>query len=277
MLLAWIAAIRADRSTKGMIQRLQSGHWTFPPPLGYRAGRDCAGAKNITHDPERGPLVRQAFEDFATGLYTAQQVLRKVTQLGLRRKNGDAVSAQTFAQTLRKPVYCGRIVVPAWDIAVQGKFEPLIGEAVFEKVQAVLDGRSAPITPRPRNDEDFPLRGFVMCGECGEPLTGSWSKGRNRYYAYYHCQDGCTRVSKDTMESQFEGFLHQLQPNTSYLRFFRQQVLDVWKEKQAGNEQVQAALSRRLQELRGNKTKLDEAHVYGGLDVDKHTEKCAPN
>lgn len=33
---------------------------------------------------------------------------------------------------------------------------------------------------------DFPLRGFAKCGCCAEQLAGSWSKGRNRYYACYH-------------------------------------------------------------------------------------------
>lgn len=31
--------IRTERTVKGMHQRLQDGRWTFPPPLGYRAGR----------------------------------------------------------------------------------------------------------------------------------------------------------------------------------------------------------------------------------------------
>jgi site-specific DNA recombinase len=32
-----------------------------------------------------------------------------------------------------------------------------------------------------------PLRAFVRCESCGRGLTGSWSKGRSEYYAYYHC------------------------------------------------------------------------------------------
>src|SRR5215510_7762107 len=42
--------IRTERSVKGMRQRLQDGRWTFPPPLGYRAGRDATGAKTIIPD-----------------------------------------------------------------------------------------------------------------------------------------------------------------------------------------------------------------------------------
>ena len=73
-------------------------------------------------------------------------------------------------------------------MSTQGDFEPLIDEATFYRAQAVLDGRVVVAAPRQRNHPDFPLRGFVRCETCGRPLTGSWSKGRNGRYAYYHCQ-----------------------------------------------------------------------------------------
>jgi site-specific DNA recombinase len=191
-----------------------------------------------------------------------EQVLRKITQLGLRTKKGKMLSSQTFSQTLRKPVYAGRIVIPEWNIDAPGKFQPLVTQAVFDKVQAILSGRKISITPRARSHADFPLRGFVKCGYCTEPLTGSWSKGRNRYYAYYHCQDGCIRATKDSLEQEFEAFMQQLQPNAGYMRLYREIVLDVWRKKQGDSQKVQGALSRKVKELRENKTKLEEAYVY---------------
>jgi site-specific DNA recombinase len=254
--------IRTERSVKGMKQRLQDGRWTFPPPLGYRAGRDAAGAKTIIPDEHTAPLLTQAFQEFATGLHTREQVLRKITQLGLRTKKGKRLSSQTFSQTLRKPVYAGRIVVPEWNIDAPGKFQPLVTQAVFNKVQAILSGRTVSITPRVRNHADFPLRGFAKCGYCTRSLTGSWSKGRNRYYAYYHCQDGCTSATKDAMEGKFEEFIRHLQPNVAYMRLYREIVLDVWRKKQGDSQQIQNVISRKIKELRENKTKLEEAFVY---------------
>jgi hypothetical protein len=35
----------------------------------------------------------------------------------------------------------------------------------------------------------------VRCQSCGRGLTGSWSKGRSEYYAYYHCRPGCRAVN----------------------------------------------------------------------------------
>jgi site-specific DNA recombinase len=254
--------IRTERSVKGMKQRLQDGRWTFPPPLGYRAGRDATGAKTIIPDEQSAPLITQAFEEFATGLYKREELLRKFTQLGLRTKKGKPLSTQTFSQTLRKPVYTGRIVVPDWELDVSGRFQPLVSREVFDKVQAVLDGRAVSITPRARCHADFPLRGFMKCGYCSESVTGSWSKGRNQYYAYYHCQEGCTRETKETVEQQFEEFLLQLQPNPGYMRLYREIVLDVWRKRQGDSHKVQEVVSRKIKQLRENKDKLQEAFVY---------------
>lgn len=166
--------------------------------------------------------------------------------------------------------------MPGWEIDVRGNFQPLVTEEVFDKVQAILDGRFRSVTTRARSHSDFPLRGFVKCGYCGEPLTGSWSKGRNRHYAYYHCQDGCTRASKASTEGKFEEFIRQLQPNTAYVRLYRGIVLDVWRKKQGDSDRVQQALSAKTNQLRQNKAKLEEAFVYQkSIDAETYKEMRA--
>ena len=87
-------------------------------------------------------------------------------------------------------------------------------------------------------------------------------KVRNRYCAYYHCQDGCVREPKDAMEAQFVEFMQKLQPNAGYMRLYREVVLDVWQKKQGDSQQVQSVISRKIAQLRENKTKLQEAFIY---------------
>lgn len=69
-----------------------------------------------------------------------------------------------------------------------GDFDPLISEELFYRAQAVLSGRAIATAPQRRAHPDSPLRGFVRCALCDRGLTGSWSKGRREYYAYYHCR-----------------------------------------------------------------------------------------
>ena len=61
------------------------------------------------------------------------------------------------------------------------------------------------------------------------PLTGSWSKGRNGHYAYYHCQRQCraVNVSKAELEGAFADELALLQPTAGYMRLVKDRILHV--------------------------------------------------
>lgn len=110
-------------------------------------------------------------------------------------------------------------------------FEPVVDELTFYRAQAVLDGRVVVAGPRQRNHPDFPLRGFVRCDLGGRPLTGSWSKERNRRYAYYHCQRECRAVngSKAALEGAFVDELALLQPTPGYMRLVKNRTVHVWE------------------------------------------------
>jgi hypothetical protein len=48
---------------------LASAHCRRPSPIGYLNAPRSIG-KSLIHDPERAPLVRRAFDDYATRRYT---------------------------------------------------------------------------------------------------------------------------------------------------------------------------------------------------------------
>jgi DNA invertase Pin-like site-specific DNA recombinase len=256
--------VKGDRTIVGMKAAVAAGRWVSKAPLGYRNSGDKTGASLIC-DPERGPLVRQAFELFATGLHTAQGVLEIVTAAGLRTRSGKPVPKQSFNQLLIKPVYAGWVEVSGWCEKQRGDFEPLVSQEIFDRVQAILSGKRASVMPRLRNHPDFPLRHFVRCGHCGRPLTASWSKGRREKYANYRCQNkDCKSVSitKAKLEDSFIEFLRGLEPQRRYLKLFTEIVRDVWKEKQAQGQDLNANLKKQVQKLKARKEQLVEAFVY---------------
>ena len=59
---------------------------------------------NIKPDPSAAPLVCEAFQLYATGHYTKIQVLKIVTDKGLKTKRGQRLTAQTFDALLRQPI-----------------------------------------------------------------------------------------------------------------------------------------------------------------------------
>ena len=255
--------VRSERTRVGMRAALELGRWTFPAPLGYLNAPKWSG-KSLVPDPERAALVKQAFEDFATGRFTKQEVLARVTEVGLRTRRGLVLSPQSFGQMLRNSIYIGMIESPEYGVSTRGVFEPLVSEQTFYRAQAILDGRVQVSGPRERNHPDFPLRGFVRCDRCGRPLTGSWSKGRNGHYAYYHCQRQCraVNVSKSTLEGLFVDELALLQPTAGYMRLVKDRVLYVWQQRTSEVKDRAAEVERRVKAIHQKLDRLDEAFLY---------------
>ena len=182
---------KARRTKAGMKAALELGRWTFQAPLGYLNDPNCRG--QLTTDPIRGPLVRTAFELYGEGRYSKAEVLRRVNALGLTTQTGKPLTGQTFGALLRNPIYHGWIRVPRWDLSTRGDFEALVSDALFQRVQTLLASKGQAVRQHARNHPDFPLRRFVACSDCLTPLTGSFSTGRSKKYAYYHCPK-CRRV-----------------------------------------------------------------------------------
>jgi site-specific DNA recombinase len=267
--------VRSDRTRAGMRAALELGRWTFPAPLGYLNAPKWSG-KSLLHDPERAALVKQAFEDLATGRYTKQEVIARATAAGLRSRKGLTLSPQSFGQMVRNPIYIGKIDSPDYGVSTQGDFEPVVDEATFYRAQAVLDGRVVVSGPRQRNHPDFPLRGFVRCDVCGRPLTGSWSKGRNGHYAYYHCQRLCraVNVSKATLEGAFVDELALLQPTPGYMRLVKDRILHVWEQRRAEANERTTEQDRRVKVIQQKLDRLDEAFLYSeSIDLTSYSRQ----
>lgn len=210
--------VRSDRTRAGMKAALEIGRWVFLAPIGYINAPRSMG-KSLLHDPQRAPIIRRAFEDYATGRFTKQQILEQVTAAGLRNRRGQPLSSQAIGMLLRNQLYAGTIDVREYGVRGQrGDFEPIITCELFDRAQTVLSGRLPSTAPKLRSHPDFPLRNFVRCVVCNRGLTGSWSKDRSDYYAHYHCRPGCrgVNVTKAKLESLFTDELARLQPSAGY-------------------------------------------------------------
>jgi DNA invertase Pin-like site-specific DNA recombinase len=73
--------VRSDRTRAGMKAALELGRWVFLAPIGYLNAPRSMG-KSLIHDPERAALVRRAFEEYATGRLTKEQLLKACQKLG---------------------------------------------------------------------------------------------------------------------------------------------------------------------------------------------------
>jgi site-specific DNA recombinase len=218
-------------------------------------------------------IIKQAFELFASGRYQRAEVLRIVTAAGLVSKKGRKLSAQSFHNLLRNPFYAGKLVVGRWEMDCKGAFEPIVSKETFHLVELIFAGKRPSSNVRRRSHPDFPLRHFVSCGSCERPLTASWSGGRSKPYAYYHCAQGSCRsrnIPKKLLEDQFLKLIEKLQPKPEYLTLFKEIVLDVWKQRQAEAIILAKTLESRVDALKAKRQRVVDAFLHEGL-IDKST------
>ncbi len=252
-----------------------AGRVPWRAPTGY-VNVSAKTGPNIEPDPQRGPLMTRAFELVGAGHHKKSEVLKIVTSEGLTTRSGKPVAKQSFDHILRNPIYAGWALLRSDpDTApVRGLHKPLVSQELFDRVQAVLDGRKPPVVAIRKLNPAFPLRRLVRCEACGIPLTGAFCKGRNSRFPRYWCrQKGCRRVStpKAALESTFLAFVGRLQPDREVVADFPKIAARVWEAKQGGSEREARSLKSQLVQ-KDRKKKLLTMRIDGEISREEFEE-----
>ncbi len=220
-----------------MTARLMDGYYGFSAPYGYKYEKVPGHGKMIVPDEPRAAIVREAFEGVATGRFrSAAEVKRFLeAQADVPLNKHGVLRWQFVVDLLRRSLYAGLITVEKWNIHNHpGKHEPLISYETWCKAQEMMDGKA--IAPARKDiNADFPLRGFVLCGDCGKPYTACWSKSRTgKKHPYYLCiQKGCPSENKSVrrayVEDAFEDTLKSLRPAHTLFELVREMFKDAWE------------------------------------------------
>ena len=168
----------SERVALGMQAKAASGKWPTGAPLGYLNDPETKG---IVLDPQRAPLIRELFENYARGKLSLADLTIWARERGLKARRGGELRKSRVYSILKNPVYYG--LVPWRGKVYQGVHEPLVSEALFRRVQERLSGGRKTC----RTKHVFPFRGLLECGYCGCSITATLAKGK---YAYYHCTRG---------------------------------------------------------------------------------------
>ena len=115
------------------------GELPGPAPLGYLNHRTGKYQTTIIVDPEKAPLVRQAFEKAAQGNYSLRVLLVELTAEGLRSRNDKRLQVAGLWHLLCNPFYAGFVRYEG-KISL-GQHEPLTDQKTFDQVQRQLERR----------------------------------------------------------------------------------------------------------------------------------------
>ncbi len=260
--------VRGQRSTDGMKTRAMKGLWIGIAPWGYKNTGDATPNKIMIQDSKKAPAVKIIFEKYLTGKYSFTELADIPNKMGIKTTRGRKADKQFILRIIRNPIYCGRIVIPKWDIEVMGLHEPIISEEMFDKAQLskrVLSlGRKSP----KKDNQEFPLRG-IQCGYCGKNMTGGPTKGRTKLYNYYNCYNKkCLErksIAKNKLENDFTKFLEELTPNGDWFDILKEAIKIAYKSELGSVVTLERNIALKIQNLENEKTDLIKLRVKGDI------------
>ncbi len=162
----WYSKNLAIEVKKGMQKSVENGGWPKKAPFGYLNKHDKNSAW-IEVDPKNGPLVTEAFAEFAIGKWTLEEWADHAYSLGYRSKNGNRIGKQAWSNIFHHRFYIGETWLKVGDVAIKGSHKPLIDENIFTQVQEVL--RQHDKYKQRTQHHKYLLRGLVYSLDAGSP------------------------------------------------------------------------------------------------------------
>ena len=202
---------------RGLKTKIENGWFPGFAPVGYLNNTvKITGENNIIKAPERFPLVRRMWDLMLTEQHTPAQILRIANeQWGFRtqpsrKTGGKALARSVIYRMFSQPFYYGWFEYPSGSSQwYQGKHEPMITAAEYDKVQTML-GRKG--NPRPQSQLEFAFTGLIRCGECNRMVTAEEKHqlmcGNCRFKFAYRKRDACPRCETPIEKMENPTFLH---------------------------------------------------------------------
>ena len=250
--------------------------------MGFKYGRASGHGKLLVRDEPLASIVKEALEGFASGRFESQaEVKRYLESQPAFPKDGpdSTIRYETIIRLLTRVHYAGYIEVPAWKVSLRkGHHDGLISLATYNRIQErIKDGARAPA--RKDINEDFPLRGFIVCNDCSKALTACWSKSKTgKQHPYYLCfTKGCASyrksIRRDVLEGEFEALLESLRPSRQLFEVAKAMFRDAWDQRVAqasalvrGLEKEARAIERQIENLLDRIVDAGNEHVVAAYE-----------
>lgn len=245
----------AEQTLNRMKARCYNGYYVFQAPVGYRYEKCDGHGKVLVRDEPRASILQEALEGYASGRLDTQVEVKRFleSQSEFPKDLPDGqIRNQRVNDILTRVTYAGFIEVPKWDIPLrEGQHEGLITLATFKKIQDRLKG-GAKVPARADLNADFPLRGFVVCGDCEKPLTACWSKSktgkRHPYYLCHNrsCESHRKSIRRDQIEGEFAQLLHSMTPTRELFALAKAMFKNAWNMRLEQAKTVKASMQAEI-------------------------------
>ena len=272
----------ATEVKKGLGEKVKSGGTVSKAPIGYQNVRlvDNKGReeRTVILDPERAPLIKLAFEEYATGNWTVADLADHLAACGLNTRSTPRIPSQPITlKTLHKvmvnPYYKG--VIKYKGIEYEGAHEALVDTETWDKVQSILASR---INGERNLKHPHFLKGSVYCASCGERMIVSNEKKKNgTVYPYFVCNGRHSKRKKDcknravlinVVEKEIEKIYDAYQLPSEVRILLEAHLQKVIAEEKQKYESQLDGLKGQKAALENKRKKLLEAHYSDAIPLD---------
>lgn len=247
-----------EETKKGIYGRLKQGLYPIPAPVGYL---DQGSGKPKIPDPVMAPLIRKAFELYASQQFNLDSLVEELHRLGLRNRRGGNVSRNGLSTIIKNPFYIGLMRIHKTNQTFSGIHEPIVSKPLFDRVQNVLNGK----TNTRIIQHDFLFRRLLTCGYCSYSLIGE----KHKEHVYYRCQrKECpmTTVREDLIEEQIGEKLKRLQFNSDEIRYLKTALDSFSKDWGDDRERMEKSLTLSLNQSSERLHRLTDAFIDRMID-----------
>ncbi|QHU90859.1 recombinase family protein [Candidatus Saccharibacteria bacterium oral taxon 488] len=271
----------ANEVVKGLSQKARAGGTIGRAPLGYlnKQGRDEQGreARRVDIDPVRGPLITQAFTEYATDRWTLSTLTDHLTAQGLTTvptpsRPSHPLGHNKLLAILRNPYYRG--IVTYQGVQYPGKHQPLIDDATWQRVQTILNQHRHGERQRIHNHH---LKTTIRCGQCGGRLIIHNAKARNGHiYPYFVCsyrqrhRTKCSfkAVLIDEVDARIADLYHHIhitpEDRRTIEKYLRIELDHIYARQHTHTQ----TLTTQARKLKTQQAKLLEAHYADAIPLD---------
>jgi DNA invertase Pin-like site-specific DNA recombinase len=246
---------------KGLYGRLKQGIYPFAAPVGYlNTGKGTLKAI----DPVKGPLIRHLFERYASNTVSLETLRHEIATKGLCAPSGRPLYPNTLSRILNNPFYGGVIRIRRSGESFAGAHEPLIPKAMFDRVQRILRGKTAPKATK----HQHLLRRMVMCAHCGRRTL---TPERQKSIVYYRCHGrACRGVAwrGDVLESIAREHIQRICLGEREMGDLRDLVADECSRRSADTEGLRRGNAMQLQRLDDRLARLTDLLIDQTIDRD---------
>ena len=265
-----------------MGEKIKSGGTIGRAPLGYINVRhvDEKGREDrtVVPDPERAPLIKLAFKEYAAGNWTLVDLAEHLAACGLTTRSTPKISSRpitvsALSKVLVNSYYKG--VVHYKDVDYPGNHEPLVSEETWNKVQTILASK---VNGERNFKHPHFLKSTVYCAYCGERLITCNEKKKNgTVYPYFVCAGRHSKrhpecktraVLIEVVEKKIEELYDTYQLPSEVRGMLESQVQEIIAaEREKYNEELNGLKGQKAK-LENKRQKLLEAHYNNAIPID---------